>query len=130
MNDLPDGWVPLSHFDSKDRGKNDGHSPEYKLLVAAVKEGELRGLQDPKSRRYYVPKHEANRLLVRGASKPAASKDLQCESVCESLADIASDVGKIVNLLDRLVLSLAALSVQENAEEPCDLSRDFCGDTI
>ena len=63
MTDLPDGWVPLSRFDSKDRGRTEGHSPEYKQLVAAVKDGELRGLQDPKSRRYYVPQEDAARLL-------------------------------------------------------------------
>ena len=69
MNGLPEGWVPLSHFDSKDRGRLDGHSPDYKLLAAAVKDGELRGLQDPKSRRYYVPQDEANRLLITKASR-------------------------------------------------------------
>lgn len=108
MSDLPDGWVPLSHFDSKDRGRMDGHSPEYKQLVSAVKDGELRGLQDPKSRRYYVPEDDANRLLlskaIQSADKPARKPpaDLQYESVCESLGDIAQSLADVVRLLGRL----------------------------
>jgi Skp family chaperone for outer membrane proteins len=38
-------------------------------LVAAVKDGELRGLQDPKSRRYYVPQEDAARLLATKVSE-------------------------------------------------------------
>jgi hypothetical protein len=90
MTGLPEGWVPLSHFDSKDRGKGDGHSPQYKQLVSAVKEGELRGLQDAKSRRYYVPQDEANRLLIAKANK-SADKASPCKDLHE-LGDLKEGV--------------------------------------
>lgn len=115
MTDLPDGWVPLSRFDSKDRGRTEGHSPEYKQLVAAVKDGELRGLQDPKSRRYYVPQEDAARLLVSKsakAEKPSPPKDLQYESVCESLGSIDNWLENIVLVLERLTAAVESIATQ------------------
>ena len=124
MTDLPEGWVPLSRFDSKDRGRTEGHSPEYKQLVSAVKDGELRGLQDPKSRRYYVPQEDAERLLVskaaRTVEKPLPLKDLQYESVCESLADIASGIGFVVQLLGRLANAAESIATQPKKDEFSD----------
>jgi hypothetical protein len=132
MNGLPDGWVPLSHFESKDRGRMDGHSPQYKLLVAAVKDGELRGLQDPKSRRYYVPQEEANRLLISKAShaaeKATAPKDLQYESVCESMADIATSLAGVERLLERLATAVEAIATQP--KEPAGSWRDMNGEVL
>jgi hypothetical protein len=117
--DLPNGWVPLSHFDSRDRGKSDGHSPEYKLLVSAVKDGELRGLQDPKSRRYYVPQDEANRLLiaraVKAADKPSATA---CElAAADSLADAVVALVEIAKTLERLANVAEAIATQPKKEE-------------
>jgi hypothetical protein len=90
MTDLPEGWVPLSRFDSKDRGRTEGHSPEYKQLVAAVKDGELRGLQDPKSRRYYVPHEDAARLLVAKVSELSEKKSPR--KAADDLSDLRQNV--------------------------------------
>ena len=115
MTDLPEGWVPLSRFDSKDRGRTEGHSPEYKQLVAAVKDGELRGLQDPKSRRYYVPQEDAARLLLSKsakAEKPSPPKDSQYASVCESLGSIDNWLQNIVLVLERLAEATESIATQ------------------
>ena len=110
----------------------DGHSPQYKLLVAAVKDGELRGLQDPKSRRYYVPQDEANRLLISKAphasDKATAPKDLQYESVCESMADIATSLAGVERLLERLATAVEAIATQP--KEPVGSWRDMNGDAL
>jgi hypothetical protein len=134
MNGLPEGWVPLSLFDSKDRGRLDGHSPDYKILAAAVKDGELRGLQDPKSRRYYVPQDEANRLLITRATQAAAkplsqpAADRQYESVCESLADIAQSLAAVERLLGRL--ADAAEQIATQPKEPAGSWRDMNGEVM
>jgi hypothetical protein len=131
MNGLPEGWVPLSDFDSKDRGRMDGHSPDYKLLAAAVKDGELRGLQDPKSRRYYVPRDEANKLLINRATQPEekpskkTASDLQYESVCESLGDIAQSLASVERLLGRL--ADAAEHIVTQPKEPAAAWREING---
>jgi hypothetical protein len=130
MADLPEGYVPLSHFDSKDRGKGDGHSPQYKQLVAAVKAGELRGLQDAKSRRYYVPQDEANRLLIakaaQAADKPSAKA---CElAAADSLSDMVVALVEIAQTLQRL--TVAAVSIARQPHEPAGSWRDMNGDVL
>jgi hypothetical protein len=123
MTDLPEGWVPLSRFDSKDRGRTEGHSPEYKQLVAAVKDGELRGLQDPKSRRYYVPQEDAARLLVSKsakAEKPSPPKDSPLEEVCDSLKSIDGWLHQICSMLERLANAAESIATQPKKDEFSD----------
>lgn len=129
MIDLPSGWVPLSHFDSRDRGKSDGHSAEYKLLVAAVRDGELRGLQDPKSRRYYVPQDEANRLLIGKASQAAEKPSAKaCElAAADSLASIDTTLDEIYRVLERLTTAVENIATQPKAE-PVGSWRDMNGE--
>ena len=125
MTDLPEGWVPLSRFDSKDRGRTEGHSPEYKQLVAAVKDGELRGLQDPKSRRYYVPQEDAARLLVSKsakAEKPSPPKDSPLEEVCdiERILIIGGWLAQICSMLERLANAAESIATQPKKDEFSD----------
>jgi hypothetical protein len=117
MNGLPEGWVPLSHFDSKDRGRLDGHSADYKLLAAAVKDGELRGLQDPKSRRYYVPQDEANRLLIsrasRAAKKPKDAAEDAIAALTAVLSAVATNQTTILVAVERIAFALEQIANQQ-----------------
>jgi hypothetical protein len=126
MTDLPEGWVPLSRFDSKDRGRTEGHSPEYKQLVAAVKDGELRGLQDPKSRRYYVPQEDAARLLVTKAAKTAEKPSPPKGSPLEEAGDIeriliiGGWLAQICSMLERLANAAESIATQPKKDEFSD----------
>jgi len=117
MNGLPEGWVPLSHFDSKDRGRLDGHSPDYKLLAAALKDGELRGLQDPKSRRYYVPQDEANRLLITRATRAVEKpKDAAADgnaALTAVLSALATNQGLMLVAVERIAFALEQIANQQ-----------------
>jgi hypothetical protein len=121
MNGLPEGWVPLSHFDSKDRGRLDGHSPDYKILAAAVKDGELRGLQDPKSRRYYVPQDEATRLLITRASravdKPKDATHGSLDATLVALTRIDNGIALLNATLERLANAAECLATQPKKDE-------------
>jgi len=114
MADLPEGYVPLAHFDSKDRGRGDGHSPQYKLLVAAVKDGELRGLQDAKSRRYYVPQDDANRLLITKAVQAAEKPRVKASDLSDRdwAADIVVALVEIAKTLERLTTAVEGIATQ------------------
>ena len=113
--ELPDGWVPLSHFDSRDRGRTDGHSPDYKLLVSAVKSGELRGLQDPKSRRFYVPQDDANKLLINRACHDSDGRHHKSQRSLEAIAALTAALGAIAT--NQSVLIDAAERIASALEE-------------
>jgi hypothetical protein len=58
---------------------------------------------------------EAARLVLAGDKPKAKAKqttDLQYESVCESLADIASGLGYVVQLLERLATAAEQIATQ------------------
>jgi hypothetical protein len=126
MNGLPEGWVPLSHFDSKDRGRLDGHSPDYKTLAAAVKDGELRGLQDPKSRRYYVPQDEANRLLItracRAVEKPKDATENGIAALTAVLSALATNQGTMLVAVERIAFALEQIANQQPLVRMDDIS--------
>jgi hypothetical protein len=139
--DLPSGWVPLAHFDSRERGKSDGHSADYKLLVSAVRDGELRGLQDPKSRRYYVPQDAANRLLIgkatQAADKPAdeskqaraTASSSQIEAAVIALCEINNGITLMQATLERLTTAVENIATQPKAE-PVGTWRDMNGEVM
>lgn len=115
--DLPEGWVPLSQFDSKDRGRTDGHSPEYKVLAAAVRSGDVPGLQDAKSRRFYVPKDAAERFLIKRAvahedkreHDPAGASE-QMGALLAVLSALVTNQTTTLTAVERIALALEKMA--------------------
>ena len=60
-----DGFVPLASYDEDSRGRQSGHSPEWKLLREAISAGDIDGFQHGGSKRWLVNKAQADRLLER-----------------------------------------------------------------
>jgi hypothetical protein len=118
---LPAGFVPLSDWDHRHRSGSDGHSAEYKTLRVAADSGKIQAFKMGGSGRWYVNRKAASEFLLSQidapatATKPKAKQpaDRQYESVCESLADIASGIGNVVQLLERL-----ASAVEQMAKHP------------
>lgn len=117
---IPDGFVPLAKWDYRSRGKGDGHSHEYKVLRIAADSGKVPAIQVGGSNRWYVREADAVAFLrcevsdtqTSAKSKSQPAVDLQYESVCESLADIASGMGYVVQLLERLAAATENIATQ------------------
>jgi hypothetical protein len=56
--------------------------------------------------------------------------DLQCESVCESLGDIASGLGCVVTLLERLATAVESIATAPKQHEPVGAWRDMNGELM
>ncbi len=113
---IPPGFVPLAQWDYRSRGKADGHSPEYKELRLAVDSGKVPGIHVGGSNRWYVREADATAFLKAQATdappRQEQPSDLQYESVCESMADIAAGLGHVVTLLDRLATAVEGIATQ------------------
>ena len=127
----PAGFVPLANWDNRHRGNNDGHSVEWKLLSDAAKAGKVPGMKLGGSGRWIVHEQAAVEYLAKiraeatPAKAPAKSQtkravdptDLQYESACESLADIASGMGYVVQLLERLATAVESIATQPRKDD-------------
>jgi hypothetical protein len=87
-----DGFVPLADYDEENRSRQSGHSPEWKVLRAAIDEGSIDGFQHGGSKRWLVNKAQADALLERGQRR---------QPVCDDrLARIELMLGTILGLLE------------------------------
>lgn len=86
-----EGFVPLADYDGDNRSRQSGHSPEWKVLRAAIGEGTIDGLQHGGSKRWLVNKAQADALLDRGQRRDPPSDD--------RLARIEFVLGTILGLL-------------------------------
>ncbi len=136
---LPAGFAPLSDWDHRHRSGSDGHSAEYKALRVAADAGKIPAFKMGGSGRWYVSRKAAADLLASQLSDPQVGSkakakqplDLQYESVCESLADIASGMGYVVQLLERLATAAEAIATQPKTEhEPAGAWRDMNGEVM
>jgi hypothetical protein len=136
---LPAGFVPLSDWDHRHRSGSDGHSAEYKALLLAADAGKIQAFKMGGSGRWYVHRKAAAEFLASQLTEPQAAtkskakqpSDLQYESVCESLADIASGLGHVVTLLERLATAVEAIATQPKTErEPTGVWRDMNGEVM
>ncbi len=122
---LPAGFVPLSDWDHRHRSGSDGHSAEYKALRLAADAGKIQAFKMGGSGRWYVNRKAAAEFLASQLTEPqtaAKSKakqpaDLQYESVCESLADIATSLAGIERLLERLATAVESIATQPRKDE-------------
>ena len=140
----PAGFVPLANWDNRHRGNNDGHSVEWKLLSDAAKAGKVPGMKLGGSGRWIVHEQAAVEYLAKiraeatPAKAPAKSRkqragepiDLQYESVCESLADIASGLGHVVTMLERLATAVESIATAPKQHEPAGAWRDMNGELM
>lgn len=136
---LPAGFVPLSDWDHRNRSGSDGHSAEYKALRLAADAGKIQAFKMGGSGRWYVSRKDAAELLASQLCGPQAQakhkakqpSDLQYESVCESMADIASGMGYVVQLLERLATAAEQIATQPKAQhEPVGSWRDMNGEVM
>jgi hypothetical protein len=120
---IPPGFVPLANWDSRNRRHNDGHSVAWKTLSDAVKNAEIPGFKLSNGR-WYVHEQGSNEYLAKSlpqttectvASGDCGIDKRHAESVCESLADISSDVGtihQILSVLERLTAAVESIATQ------------------
>jgi hypothetical protein len=140
----PAGFVPLANWDNRHRGNNDGHSVEWKLLSDAAKAGKVPGMKLGGSGRWivheqaaveYLAKIRAEATPAKAPAKPQAKRageptDLQYESVCESLADIAQSLAGVERLLERLATAVESIATAPKQHEPAGSWRDMNGELM
>jgi hypothetical protein len=117
---VPDGFVPLAEWDHRSRSGNDGHSAEYKALRAAADAGEIDAFQIGGSKRWYVSRSDAVRLLEsqlsdspkQSKAKPQATECLDCHASALALVRIDNRLGLMIDILERLATAVETLATQ------------------
>lgn len=143
--ELIDGYVWLSSYDDRS-SRNQEHSTQYKRLFDAIKEGEVHGLQDGKSKRWLVHKEQADEFLSQRAEasckggRRTATQSLratpyvtlcssQFDSACDCLNAAASALERIEKVLERLASAAESMAPQPK-EEPVGTWRDMNGEAL
>lgn len=119
---IPDGFVPLSDWDFRQRDKSAGHSPEWKLLADAVKAGEIPGMQFGGSNRWFVHRESAVQFLASQvgetsqARKGVAAKRSEPASVDSfGAALIAAFERRMAASLERIAVALESMERRPDA---------------
>jgi hypothetical protein len=133
---IPPGFVPLANWDSRNRRHNDGHSVAWKTLSDAVKNSEIPGFKLSNGR-WYVHEQVSSEYLAKSlpqATDGTVTQDhggiekRHVESVCESLADISSDVGstihRILSVLERLTAAVESIATQPKRDPLEEFAND------
>lgn len=133
---IPPGFVPLANWDSRNRRHNDGHSISWKTLSDAVKNAEIPGFKLSNGR-WYVHEQVSNEYLAKSlpqVTDGTVTPDLgridkrHVESVCESLADISSNLGstihQILSVLDRLTAAVESIAAQPKRDTLEEFAND------
>jgi hypothetical protein len=122
VREIPAHCVPLSSFGG--RRNRRGGTWEYETLHTLCKRREIKHWKFERGRtgQLFVEPDVAREMLdslrqhkINAISPPKDRKpagDLQYESVCESLADIASGMGYVVQLLERLTTAAEQIATQ------------------
>ena len=110
-----DGFVPLASYDEDSRGRQSGHSPEWKLLREAISSGDIDGFQHGGSKRWLVNKAQADRLLEKRRRTAAVSVGPD-----EGPHDGRTEMDCLVNIEETLAAILDILRRQEAAAESLD----------
>lgn len=137
--DIPHGWVRLASLGGGGGGRK--QSRKYNIVHGAIGRGEITGEEvikikmtpaDPRGPIYVDPKaiervvsqaalaHEAALNARRTTAKDVAG-DRHAESVCESLADIATTLAEIRSLLERVALAGESIATQPKS---CDAAEN------
>ena len=109
MCDIPDGWVPIARYDTRENKKSGGPVGQYRLLLHATKLGEIASMRMGK-RRKYVRQVEADEYVRKwregqhrtAATVPASDCGEQVTTFSSSPAfcRIADALEKIATLLE------------------------------
>jgi hypothetical protein len=137
MKAIPEGWVAISTYDTRPPGADEvGPTGDYARILHALKLKPC-PIQAYRDGRSWVARQAdiEEFLAARKASSPSTSKaggkapsDLQYESVCESLADIAQSLAAVERLLGRL--ADAAEQIATQPKEPSGSWRDMNGEVM
>lgn len=105
MGDIPDGWIPISQYDTREDKKGGGPVGQYRLLLHATKLGEIASMRLGK-RRKYVRQAEADEYVRKwrdGQHKQVVSgpaEQVTTFSSSPAFGRIADALEKIVALLE------------------------------
>jgi len=137
MKAIPEGWVAISQYDMRPPGADEvGPSGDYARILKALRLKPC-PIQHYRDGRGWVARQSdiEEFLAARKASSPSTTKaadkapsDLQYESVCESLADIAQSLAAVERLLGRL--ADAADNIVTQPKEPAGSWRDMNGEVM
>jgi hypothetical protein len=119
---VPQGFVPLSDWDFRQRDKSAGHSPAWKLLSDAVKAGEIPGMQFGGSNRWFVHRESAEQFLASQGDEPVqprkgvASKQAEpaaVDSFCAAV--IAAFERRVASSLERIAVAIESIERRQDA---------------
>ena len=141
MKDIPQGWVRVADYDERENKNLGGPGGTYAKILAAVnqKQSPIRAYKDGKFwiamkcdvDAFVLSLDERTEAATSAPDVSAASKDLQYESVCESLADIATSLAGVERLFERLTAAIESIATQPKAEhEPAGAWRDMNGEVM
>jgi hypothetical protein len=141
--DIPSHFIAISSFGCHKGNTDKKASTEYKVLYRAWCDEQIGGIKfmaNPHDKRgqIFVDPADAQRLINASirpkATLPTApskrATDLQYESVCESLGDIASGLGHVVTLLERLATAVESIATAPKQHEPVAAWRDMNGELM
>jgi hypothetical protein len=150
-SDVPPGYVPLKSFGRRSNGESG--SPEYELIHAAYRQRRINAVKHMRtpsdhSGLVFVDAKQADELMrqsglrAAGTEGPTQKREaaqkvdptrwayFQGESACESLADIASGLGHVVTMLERLATAVESIATAPKQHEPAGAWRDMNGELM
>jgi hypothetical protein len=126
---IPQGFVPLSDWDFRQRDKSAGHSPAWKLLSDAVKAGEIPGMQFGGSNRWFVHRESAEQFLASQGDEPVKSRKgvasnqpepALIDSFCAAL--IAAFERRVASSLERIAVAIESMERRQDAAVNAEFS--------
>jgi hypothetical protein len=96
MTEIP-GYVPLASYD--ERGDDNAHSLNWKLLREAAMSGEVDGFQHGKSRRWLVHKVQADEFLAEKARRTVEVTVRRRGVDAVDVTTIGSDAGSVASMM-------------------------------
>jgi hypothetical protein len=124
VREIPPDYVPLASYEPHGHGKKGGQWYQRLYKAWAAKQlGGMRVILGGKRAQIFVNPLEVQGLIEQWTHEDHHSAaatncqtrligDRQAESVCESLADIASGLGHVVTLLDRIAAAAESIATQ------------------
>lgn len=98
-----EGFVPLASYDDDGRGRQSGHSPEWKMLREAISLGEVDGFQHGGSKRWLVHKAQADEFLSQSRRRTIV------QPVTQKTAVLVGDEKAAIECLKNIEETLAAI---------------------
>ena len=125
---VPIGFVPLANWDNRHRGKDDGHSVEWKLLGDAAKAGKIPGMKLGGSGRWfvhersavdYLQKIQAESQPAREVAKPSRRADGASDAVSAltaALSAVATNQTTLIVAVERIAHAVERMADQHEQQ--------------